>query len=307
MVTATKVEDKTEATRPSAGPERITMELEDWISVRDNPRQRDTERHAERARHLLIPSPTHHVVSAARLPSGELVKLDGHTRCFLWENARIPQPKTLEVDVYDVPSLVAAGELYVTFDSAGAMETLTDQVYGACRQKGVEFESQLLKNNRFGSACKQLFTLMFGESLSQHPEFTYNAVAYFMPQLREFDKINPKWKGFPTGMMMAVLITMKRYGHSALDFWQRYAEGLGVKIDGEMDAVQALEIAVMRWRAEGRWGRAATRDLLARAVAAFEADRRGDTYTVAVKRLRADTLRSYIRAAASMDNWKSDE
>lgn len=62
------------------------MSLHQWLQVPDNPRQRDTIRHATKAAkdHLSEPSLTHLEVSAAELPNGELLKLDGHTRSYLW-------------------------------------------------------------------------------------------------------------------------------------------------------------------------------------------------------------------------------
>ena len=68
----------------------IRMSVDEWIKVKANPRQRDTEKHAAKAKHLLTPSPDHAHVSAARLPNETLVKLDGHTRALLWKRGTVP-------------------------------------------------------------------------------------------------------------------------------------------------------------------------------------------------------------------------
>ena len=297
VVNIEKVKDR------SPLPERVFMSLEDWISVRDNPRQRDTEKHARKARHLFIPCPSHHVVSAARLPSGELIKLDGHTRCFLWETEKIPQPRQLAVDVYDVPDLKAATELYIVFDNRGAVETVADQISGALKQSRTVFQSPLLRSGRFGNSVKSVFIAMMGDSISRHPEFTYKAVDYFLPQLRLLDQCDPKPDRFIGGIVMAALVTFKRYGSNAVDFWTRYSHGLGTKLDGEMDAVQALEKAVDQFKIGRVNTNSGRRELMARAISAFEADRRGHTYTIAVKKLQAKSLRKYLIVAATMGNW----
>ncbi len=68
------------------------MLVEDWIKVTPNPIQRDTEKHAAKAKHLLTPHPTHSVVHAAELPNGKLIKLDGHTRALIWKRKDVVPP-----------------------------------------------------------------------------------------------------------------------------------------------------------------------------------------------------------------------
>lgn len=68
------------------------MLVEDWIKVEDNPIQRDTEKHAAKAKHLMTPHPSHSFVFAAELPNGKLIKLDGHTRALMWRRKDVSPP-----------------------------------------------------------------------------------------------------------------------------------------------------------------------------------------------------------------------
>lgn len=82
--------------KPDPQSHTLRMPLGIWFAMPDNPRQRDTENRARAAsrKHLQSPHPTHRNVSAAQLPDGRLVKLDGHTRnhvCGHLSNNRLRQ------------------------------------------------------------------------------------------------------------------------------------------------------------------------------------------------------------------------
>ena len=82
----------------------IEMSIEEWIKVKDCPTQRNTEIHAKSARkkNLKESSITHSQVSAAQVKTkGNMYKLDGHTRAYLWsEKILIPNFEQVSVTLY---------------------------------------------------------------------------------------------------------------------------------------------------------------------------------------------------------------
>jgi len=132
----------------------MTMTIDDWIAVPDNPVQRDTERHARKATHLHALHPTHQVVEMARLPNGEQYKVDAHSRAYLWdgrlagEGIRPERPRLLTVNVWACQSLADVKRHYDTCDSKAAVVTLPDKLHGAQRELELRFRSTLLKSGR---------------------------------------------------------------------------------------------------------------------------------------------------------------
>src|SRR5260370_461566 len=69
---------------PSNRPQNIELTVAEWLEIPDNPRQRDTERHLQRAKHLMTPAPTHRRVAMAQATTDDRRwKLDGHTRAII--------------------------------------------------------------------------------------------------------------------------------------------------------------------------------------------------------------------------------
>lgn len=230
-----------------------TMEMtpERWADIPDNPRQRNTEQRAQRAEHLKVPHPTHVKVNMARLPDGRLFKLDGHTRSHLWRTGKVKPPKRVYADVWDCPDLSSAKELYGTFDSRAAVETVTDQMYGSTRELEVAFSSELLKSHRFAGGMRLAYELLFGPSVAKKAG-TYEIMRYWKHELALLDECSPTRPRFPTGIVAAALITFRRYGEDAKSFWAAYSMNAGRKEQFEMDAVQALSERVKGISDEGR-------------------------------------------------------
>jgi hypothetical protein len=114
-------------------PKIRTMTIAEWIQVPTNPAQRH---HAgRRAAHLDRLEPAHLTVSAAELPDGSLVKLDGHTRAYKWQKAPglFPPHQILNVQVFPADGLQNAIDLYRRFDSKDAVETSADEIASALR------------------------------------------------------------------------------------------------------------------------------------------------------------------------------
>lgn len=260
----------------------ITMSPAEWIAVDDNPIQRDTERHAARADHLKTFHPTHAHVSAAKLPSGRLVKLDGHTRALMWKRGDVHPPKAVEVTVYSVKSLDDAKEFYKTFDNKRALETATDMVSGAFRALGFEPQSGLLSAGSISSSLRLAWRVVHGWAKDDQPTDIYEAINEFAAEILALDELGFRKGRFPLGAIAAFLITYRKHDNKVIAFWRALAEGAGQKTGRGMDGVQAVHELMLSSR--GAHGGSVQSDLCAKVVTGVE------------KFLDDETINSYLRA-----------
>ena len=210
----------------------LKMTVKEWCSVLDNPRQRDTVAHAKKAMrtHLKAASVTHKAVSAARLPGGSLVKLDGHTRALLWKDGLLECPSSVECKVYDVKSMDEAKELYTQFDSATAVEAAGDRLTGAFREASISPTSGLILNGGFTSAIQKLFT-------QKTP--IYKMVREWKVEIQVLDSF-----GFPktmkSGFILGALVLLRTRRERITQFLAEIASDNGVKTLGGRDGVEAF-------------------------------------------------------------------
>jgi hypothetical protein len=253
----------------------IKMSVPDWIKVEDNPIQRDTERHAAKAKHLLTPLPTHGIVFAAELPSGKLIKLDGHTRAYLWnEGKALPPAQLITVNVIPVENRGEAEKLYKTFDSAQALETARDKISGAFNRFNFNAQSPLLKAGSIGTALKMAYNVLVGRTpngFSHETPDQYELIKEFQNELVALDAfgsaITPAT--CPGGFVAAFIISWRRHGRVVLPFWTDYFAGNGIKANGRMDAIQAVR-ELMLARKRGRAGGNAMADMCERILRGVE-------------------------------------
>lgn len=266
----------------------IEMPLEKWSAVEDNPRQRDTEARAQRAKHLFKYSPDHATVMAARLPTGKLIKLDGHTRTFLWQSGSVQGPDTVRVVMFDVADMDEAKELYTHFDSDKAVERGNEKIGGAFREYGITPQSALLRSGRIANAIRVARRALGLGSAGD----VYSVLGALKKPIKLLDSLMLNKHTFPTGMVAAIIITAARYGEDALPFWRAVLANAGSKIDGEMDGVQACY--ELQLHAQGKYGESAAQELAQRSIAAFEKWREKST----LRRMpRAINLKDYSKAA----------
>jgi hypothetical protein len=255
----------------------ITMTVGEWAAVLDNPRQRDTERHLRSAAHLLNPSPTHAHVSMARSSrTGERWKLDGHTRSLYWQYHPDRAPAELTVTVYEVGSVAEAVELYTHFDNAGAAENVTDRLSGALREVAWRPRSPLFKMLRFTSALRLAEEAVSGED-RRNQETIYKLLPRWIVELKVLDELTPSAQSFKAGIVAAALITIRRHPLKAKEFWSLYVAGKGVKLETEIDGVEALFRLVETTDLPSFRAQQA---LVTRAVSCFEMWRLGRTYSM---------------------------
>lgn len=264
----------------------LKMTVAEWVAVQDNPIQRDTERHAAKAKHLLTPLPTHNFVFAAQLPGGNLIKLDGHTRALLWKRGDVPSPRTLIVGICPVETKKEAEDLYKTFDSSNALETTRDKVSGAFNRYGFEPQSGLIAAGNLTFALRTAYSIFLGGSASggnvgstereKHGK-ARNAIAkadvYTM--INEFSYELAALDGFAlgqgqatSGIVAAFIVSYRKYGHKITPFWTAVFGNAGSKSGGQMDAIQALCELILSRR--GNFGGSAVSDMVSRSLTAIE-------------------------------------
>ncbi len=261
------------------------ISLNDWIAVPDNPIQRDTERHAARADHLRNPLPSHQFVFAAELPSGKLIKLDGHTRALLWKRKEVEAPSHVFVGVIPVKDTKAAEDLYKTFDSKLALETNKDKVYGAFNKQNFEAKSALLQSGNIMTALRAAYAVLTGGTVghaasgghknvgnkAQQVAKTdiYTMINEFTYELHTLDGFNLRVGQAAGGVIAAFILSNRKYGHKVTPFWQGVFSGAGTKQGHQMDAIQATCELIMR-RKGGHSGGSGIADMAARCLGGVE-------------------------------------
>lgn len=256
---------------------QIHMTPAQWKLIPANPRQRNTEYHLNRATHLLSPSPTHAFVSMAQDEAGNSWKLDGHTRSLLWERSPNLAPQTIYITVYHVKNQSEAAELYTHFDSPKSVETTTDRSFGAMREQNWSPKSSLFKdNNSITTALLITEGIISNVSLSKSRRVSiYSLLPLWLEELKLLDSILPHRKKFTSTLVAAALLTIRRrlsnpkFVSRTLEFWQLYLEDKGVKLENQMDGVEALTRLVFKSKQEP-WSNSQQMELLARAISSFE-------------------------------------
>lgn len=265
----------------------LRMPLSEWFAMRDNKRQRETEEHARKASrgHLKEPHPTHRNVSAARLPNGTLVKLDGHTRAFLWERGKLAAPEdgTVTVTVYDVLNIEESKSFYDTFDSSGAVMTSQDRIAGGKREHDLDLRSGCLS----GSTSLHATSLKMADAVALHGVLSlpkspteYEILGRWKPILEMVDA--QKYHRLDTGLLAGLLVTWLLHGGtsrlpSVADFWASYFEG---RKSSERRRWLPMEAVRFRVETEKRFGagRALNVRTLAYVCKALNAHLEGKTF-----------------------------
>ena len=222
--------------------ESKSMSVDQFVDIPDNPRQRDTERHAAKAmrRHLKRLSASHCCVAIAAVNGVPVCKLDGHTRAYLWKSGKLEKPDGLIASVFSVRSMEDAAELYTHFDNSDAAEGSVDKLSGACRESGLHLTSQLLGRHTFNTALKFAHDLRGACQASE-----YEIVPSWARAIKTVDdwqlQRNP-FKGSGILALMLVAVASESFPLDTLqDFFTRYGKDMGVKSGKLRDGVQALK------------------------------------------------------------------
>ena len=208
------------------------MTPEKWMAVLANPRQRPTESHAAKAikKHLKNYSITQDTVFAAALPGGTLVKLDGHTRAYLWEQGLLAKPQCVYVRVYLAKNMEEAKELYTHFDTRDQTETQLDIFGGALDEHSIEAESGLIKNKANTSALTKL------ESSNKS---VYQIVGAWRREIEALDGIGFSKNSLKSGGVLGALVILRFFPlETAIAFLTKIQKDEGTKDANGSDSVQ---------------------------------------------------------------------
>ena len=227
------------------GFETVVMSFKDWSEMQENPIQRDTERHAAKAlkNHLKKDSITHLRVSAAVTETGEMYKLDGHTRTYLWVNGLLSAPKYVYVDMYRVNGLHEVMELYKQFDNSAAAEDSFDKLSGSVNLHGYVLQSHLLKKSGLTTALQIVTGRVKNFDI-------YKAVDMYIEEIKAIDAMMLSANLLNSGIIAAMILVCKIYGRESLDFFRKVANDEGIKTLETKDAVQCLREAILKARKE---------------------------------------------------------
>lgn len=280
----------------------VLMTPAQWALVQDNPRQRNTEAHAKKAKHLHKLHPTHAEVHIGILPDGSTYKLDGHTRDLLWRTGKVSAPQMLNVHTWHCTSLQDACDLYGTFDNQAAAETSTDRVSGAVRENQVAFSSGLMRSGRYVSALRVVHGMLY-----QGPASEYDMIKKWKLELLLLDACAPANDKFLSGVIVAALLTFACHGGKAQDFWTRYARGDGVKVGDVRDGVQALQDRIVRLRLnKSIAGAGALKEIIGVSLSGYERHFDGLELEGGLKTLRDNAVSAWVMFAKKNKEVRRD-
>ena len=249
----------------------IKMTPQQWHEVMPNPRQRDTETRSGKAAHLRVLHETHKTVFAAQLPGGSFVKLDGHTRGYMWAHGMAEKPPSVNVVVIPVDSMVEAKELYSHYDSDKTLEKARDKIFGAYREVAIEPSSGLIKSGPITSALKKLGT---GD--------IYSLTRQWKREIEAIDSLGIPSGKFSAGLLLGALIFVRVRSDRGLAFVQLVAADAGTRTEDGSDGVDAICRHAYGPGAKGG-GEAVIRDTAGRFLMAGEAWLAGRRYKQTVK------------------------
>lgn len=221
------------------------MPVDEFIAIEDNPQQRDTELHAAKAQasHLAKADVSHREVAAAELPDGKLIKLDGHTRCFLWASGDLKKPDALLLKIFPVENMDEAIKLYEAYDSNMAVKTSADSVQSAYNLAGLTLKSTLLRSGTGVEKPLRFLHGMLSGNVTPTPPKTasrYEIVNTFTTELSLLDGLNMPRSITPAPYLLGMLAIIRKDSVKALDFLTAVKEGLGVVNGQEQDAIHIV-------------------------------------------------------------------
>lgn len=246
----------------------IQLTIDEWILVADCPVQRDTQRHAEKSikKHLKNRSRTQSLVSAALL-NNQLIKLDGHTRSFCWQNNWLKRPESnlVDVSVYPCKVIDEVINLYYEFDGQSQGKDCKDKTDSAFKECQFTPSSGLIKDGSLTYAL-QMATGKFSNNFNLRIHS-----AEWLSVLKLIDKANFTRSRFPAAIFAACLITVRVFGEIAMIFWRSYYQDAGEKKNGACDGVQALSELLLKRKAQDMvGGRNCAKNILGCSLYCFE-------------------------------------
>jgi hypothetical protein len=226
-----------------------TMTPEEWASVPDNPRQRDTECRAAKARHLNTLEAAHTLVHMAEWGAGRC-KLEGHTRALKWMQSPETAPESIDVRVYVVDSIEEAKRLYGHFNSKEEGERSNDRLFGALRENEITPVSDFVRKAKFSNAVSMAHAF-YVEHSRHKPLSVYEKVAFFREEIVLLDRIAGASKRMIGPVVCCFLMAAHKHGPAVMDFFQRYILDGGAKDGRRKDCVQLFSDVMADVRSGG--------------------------------------------------------
>lgn len=275
-----------------------TMPTDRWMAIPDNPQQRNVKvRIAKgRATHLYKLDPAHRKVVVALLPFGRMVKVEGHTRSFIWGNGLLhvgDVPETVIVEFWRCRDIQAAKELYDKYDSPVTEENGSDRVNGAANDAGINFESAMMNDGEISTALRELWSYIFAKKIKRDEKQSVISKAFmlFKQELQLLDSVISTRKKFPQPVIMAAIVTL-RADPVSINFWKKYADGHAYKFEGVRDAIAIFEDRLPDLLRKSNYVK--QREIMGNAATAVEAYKRGETYSArGFQAMNAEKLRAY--------------
>jgi hypothetical protein len=206
-----------------------TMTSQEWLMVPDNPRQRDTERRAIKAKHLFVLEAAHTIVHMAEWETGQC-KLEGHTRAKIWHDRPDIAPELVDVRVYIVADEDAAKQLYNRFNSREEAEGSADRCFSAMRESGIVPVNSLVREAKFSNAARIAVGFKKGERKGGlYRADVYEAVSEFKAEIVWLDNTGLTKTRMIGPAICCFLMSCRKHGNAVSEFFSFYASDEGVK------------------------------------------------------------------------------
>jgi hypothetical protein len=224
-----------------------TMALDEWVSVPDNPVQRDTEMRAAKAKHLRRFEAAHGIVHMLESDKGRRCKLEGHTRAFYWSAHPEMAPDTVDVRVTVCPDEDFDAEsvrLYSHYNSKEEAETASDKLFGAMRKQGITPSSTFVRKAAFSTALSMAHAFC---NRGQRGESVYERVEFFADQIRSLDSFVGSRRKLVSPAVCCFFLAHKSHGNEVVQFFEQFLSDSGIKDGRRKDAVQFFTEAMQSY------------------------------------------------------------
>lgn len=264
----------------------VEMPTSAWIALAPHPLHRNVEKHATRDQWKLAKRAQGAVAESLRWLigaefEGEVYKLDGHTRAYLWTHSRLPVPATVFATIYRCKTRDEFLELYASFETQPNTGRQQDRVSAALREIGLELRSRRLRHGAFADVLSLAWrgkTRGIDSTGRKYEDFDVRqAIAAFAPELRALDSIGPTPEVFYTGVCAAALLALAADANT-IEFFRDVADPVVSRRDEPpYTPVQAVrrEIELLKQKKKSARDRNAQEILCAVVLGAVELWRRG--------------------------------
>lgn len=234
----------------------IWMTLDEWAKVPANPFQKQNRAKRTNIAHLRNFVDDHASVRMGIYPDGSRCKIDGHTRCDIWQNRPWLVdfiPARLRVECVPVKNDADAAARFNRVDNRKNAKNAADDVHGSFRLAGVNTASVFFQNaNNIKAGLNYAYGVVMSNLLSEISPQERAArlkkttiddqVRHFFAALNALDAVHVNRAKLPAPFVTAFLIAYEKHGDDIVSFFQRVNAGTyGVKQGKKMCPIAAIE------------------------------------------------------------------